>query len=99
MYDKRNIVVSEGFRRGVLSQGGKEEFQLASLVGHVNWCHVNLRHKPLRFITRTEEEKKAAEEAKRLGRKKLTVSRRGTSSSSSTSPATKPSSTATTNPG
>ena len=98
MYNKRNIVVSEGFRRGVLSQGGKEEFQLATLVGHVNWCHVNLRKRPLRFITRTEEEKKAAEEARKFERKKITVSKRGATSSSA-SPATKPSSTDTNNPG
>ena len=42
-------IVSEGFRRGVLSMGGAEYFTSANLVAHVNYCHIHLRKQPLRI--------------------------------------------------
>ena len=42
-------IVSEGFRRGVLSMGGAEYFTSANLVAHVNFCHIHLRKQPLRI--------------------------------------------------
>ena len=45
----RRRIVSEGFRRGVLSMGGAEYLTSANLVAHVNFCHIHLRKQPLRI--------------------------------------------------
>ena len=44
--------------RGVLSKGGAEVFQAASLAGHVSEQHVRLYGRPLTFVDEDKLEKK-----------------------------------------